>query len=222
MGDTTIRIMQGKPGSKLEGRLLVMTSGLGTSGQGALQAFGASGIGEKNGNDIWLLPPETTAETAAEMKSAILEALAGGAAPDPVAETPQKPAPAPDADAAQTPLSVKDPEPPIAGPGSSAGTAVAGDDIGFGYRTGMSNAERDRYRMPVPAGSVKVGDMLQTPNGPREVVFLSQNLHVDSWRHEDFRARFPHLGEIETDVDYQLAAWPVNPEDEPREDPEPS
>jgi hypothetical protein len=79
-------------------------------------------------------------------------------------------------------------------------------DLGHGYRLGMSIAQCDSCRIPVPYGTVSIGDILAVQGAKREIVKLSSRLQVSSDQLEDMRSRFPHV-DIPKDFDYQFAMW---------------
>lgn len=137
-------------------------------------------------------------ETIAKSKTDAVEAKA-----DPVkVETPAEPAPA----------ASKAPAPEPAAPAATRARGD-GDPLSFGWRTGMSVAEWDKLRVPVPVGSVKVGDIIDVGGVQREIVLLGGMVNPVASAFDALKARFPDV-ELVPDTPLQMMMWAAEPEPE--------
>lgn len=87
------------------------------------------------------------------------------------------------------------------------------DPLSFGWRVGMSVAEWDALRIPVPAGSVNLGDVIEVNGVEREIVMLGGTLNPQGDALAALRARFPDQT-LEEGKPLQLVMWAGEPEPE--------
>lgn len=105
-------------------------------------------------------------------------------------------------------------EPTAARTASQPHTRSDGNDpLSFGWRVGMSIAEWDALRIPVPAGSVKLGDVIEVNGVQREIVMLGGTLNPLGDALAALQARFPDQT-LEEGKPLQLVMWSGEPEPE--------
>lgn len=208
---TDIRIVQGKPGSTTEGQTFIVMRSTQQRAIDLISAAGAQRSGAKGDLEIWRLPEAWSQKEIADLRLEALAAENGSVAPVegeiPAAE------PAAIIASEQSPA----PEKTVTSKGTPAMLGMAS----HGYRPGMSIAECDSCRIPVPPGTVSVGDQIDAGGSPREIIALSPVLTIASDRVEDMQARFPDM-EIVRDMTYQFAMWAYTPAHHPKSELEPA
>lgn len=206
-----VQLIAGKPDTALEGVFFIATRESPEGMEELLRGARAEPAGSRGDLALWRLPESLDEAGRADLLAAAQALLPVVAPGNPVPQAEPAPAapPPPPPEGGESGVEEPAPEALPAAPPAGGGD---GDDIGYGYRTGMSIAERDLYRRPVPVEGHEVGGMVDTPAGPREIVILSGVLHLGADLFPDMRRRFPDIDWLTPGVDYRLAAWRADPE----------
>ncbi|MCE6959312.1 hypothetical protein LAZ40_09640 [Cereibacter sphaeroides] len=219
-----VQIIPGKAGTSGEGHTFITNRDHETGARAIIVEAGAVKAGGKGDLSLWRLPEGWAKEAIDALRWAAEQAAredlaakaaadigpgASGASEAVAAECEARSAPD-EAAAAMKEAASAAPEAAEANTAASRSGALEIEGH-HGYALGMSIAERDKYRLPVKPGSVKVGDLVEVDGGTREIVLVGAPFHVAADLVEDMRLRFPEADGIQRDAVVQFVMWRPEP-----------